>query len=296
MPMEFDAVSKYLLDAGPREWLELCGCDTSAEIVPVVSDLSTVTANADKFYRIKEKSPWLVNFEPYSSRDKSGPARICLYSVLGLTKLKLPVHTVVVLLSPRADGPQWTGDLLARVPGKTKSYLTFSYDVLRVWEIPPKVLLKGGIATLALAPISKIEKNELPELMRTILDRVDAELPPDQRQNYLAAMCSLMGLCYKADFVAKLIQGFDQMRESSVVQLWIKEGEAKGVAKGEVKGIAKGERQALLTVLSGRFGKIGAALTRRLSKIEDSKQLNHLVHFAAIDPDLQTFVNRIKNP
>ena len=105
MAMEFDAVSKYLLEAGPREWLELAGWTTQAKLSPVDSDLSTVTSNADKFFRVEEDPPWLVNFEPFSSRDATGPPRVFLYHALGMVKLGLPVLSVVILLSPRADLP-----------------------------------------------------------------------------------------------------------------------------------------------------------------------------------------------
>lgn len=285
MSMEFDAVSKYLLDVGPGEWLALSGRTTSAKLTPVVSDLSTVTANADKFYLVEEHSPWLVNFEPFSSRDPNGPARVCLYSNLGLVKLGLPVYTVVVLLSRRANAREWTGTFQARIPGKTQPYLKFQYDVIRIWEIPAEVLLNGGIGTLALAPISKIGKNELPQLMRKIFARVDAEVPPGQRRNYLAAMSSLMGLCHNADFVEKLFKGIHDMRESSVVQEWLKEGRAEGRLEGE--------RDALLTVLKTRFGRINASVNRRLSEITDIKQLQSLLQFASTDPNLEAFVDHI---
>jgi predicted transposase YdaD len=290
MPMEFDAVSKYLLDTGPGEWLALSGRKTSAPLTHVVSDLSTVTANADKFFRVEEHPPWLVNFEPFSSRDKTAPQRVCLYSILGLAKLELPVLTVVNLLSKRADGPEWKKSFSAKLPGEERPYLHFEFSVLRIWEVSPEILLEGGIATLALAPISKIGKNEVSGLMREIFARVEAEIPPEERRNYLAAMSTLMGLRYPADFVAKLFKDFSEMRESSVVQLWLNEGREEG----REEGLENGQRRSLLTVLEAQFGEIPDDLVQQVAGITDIDQLDLLVRSAVTDRSLKAFLKRIK--
>jgi hypothetical protein len=292
--VEFDAVSKYILDTGPRAWLALTGRATSAQLTAVDSDLSTVTANADKFFCVEENPPWLVNFEPFSSRDANAPKRICLYSILGLTKLDLPIFTVVILLSRRAEMPEWTGEFSAKLPGDSSPYLNFQYSVVRVWELAPELLLEGGIATLALAPISRVSKNEVPAVLKEVLDRVDVEVPFSERRNYRAAIGTLMGLVHDADFVKGLFKDFSEMRESSVAQIWLEEGREEGREEGIFLGEVKAKHDDLLLVLSTRFGEVGFDVTRQLETITDAKQLTTLMRLAISDPDLPTFLERLK--
>ncbi len=103
MSKRFDATPKFLLELGPADWLALIGRPTTAPVSIIESDLSTVTSQADKIFRIDEPQPWLAHFEPFSSRDADAPRRMCRYSILIEVKFNLPVWTVVILLRPEAD-------------------------------------------------------------------------------------------------------------------------------------------------------------------------------------------------
>jgi hypothetical protein len=75
------------------------------------------------------------------------------------------VLSVVVLLCPEADSPQWTGLLQRGLPGETP-LSTLRYEVIRVWTVPVERLLSGGTGTLALAPISDVPESQVRGVIR----------------------------------------------------------------------------------------------------------------------------------
>jgi hypothetical protein len=134
-----------------------------------------------------------------------------------------------------------------------------------------------------LAPISKIEKNRVPDVLRQVFARVEAEVPAHEQRNFLAAMYSLMGSCYSANFVKRLIKDMSAMRESSFVQMWIDEGSTKT------------RRDDVLSVLHERFGEFDGDVDVQLAKISDNAQLGELLKFAVKDRSIKTFRARLKD-
>lgn len=55
------------------------------------------------------------------------------------------------------------------------------------------------------------------------------------------------------------------LREASIVQDWIREGMEKGIEKGRRDSL----REAILDVLSERFGMIGPEVARKLEAVEE---------------------------
>ena len=51
-------------------------------------------------------------------------------------------------------------------------YLRFRYQVMRVWQLPPRPLLTGGLALLALAPISAVTPADLPGIIQQMERRL----------------------------------------------------------------------------------------------------------------------------
>jgi hypothetical protein len=143
MSHRYDASTKYLVETRLADWLPLCGLKTTAPIQVIDSDLSTVTAAADRVLRICEDPPWLAHIELQSSRDPDLISNLPLYNVVLERHQGMPVRTFVVLLRPSADSPALTGTVERAFPGESP-YLTFRYGVVRVWELPPETFLSGG--------------------------------------------------------------------------------------------------------------------------------------------------------
>ena len=75
-------------------------------MIVIDSNLSTVTADADKVLWVDEPAPWIEHIELQAARDTELPDRGHWYSTLLRRSHKVPVHTTLVLLRPAADGPE----------------------------------------------------------------------------------------------------------------------------------------------------------------------------------------------
>src|SRR5262249_24112539 len=142
MRKPFDATTRELVDLGPAAWLDFLDIPCSdPDLVEVIdSNVSTVTAEADKVVRIGGPQPRIVHAEILAGRDLTLPERAHWYNTLLRRRHRVPVWTAVVLLRPAADGPDLTGTYEESFPGKGLS-LWFAHDVIRVWQLPPEGLL-----------------------------------------------------------------------------------------------------------------------------------------------------------
>lgn len=270
MSKPFDVTSKFLIEQHPADWLAFAGW-TADEVQVIDADLASVTAAADKVLRVSGPPPWLGHVEAQASYEEDMAERFHSYSVLLRRRHRLPVHTVVVLLRPEADGQAMSGELrYYRTDGAC--YEWFSYQVVRVWETSVESLLTGGLGTL---PLAAVERARLPEVIRRMDARITEEVSAGEAKTFWMSTSLLMGLRYPFDFIGTLLQGVKNMdlRESSTYQAILAEGEAIGEAKGE----AKGEANALLRLGGRRFGTPSATVRAAITTMIDVSRLNRLI-------------------
>src|SRR5205085_1061348 len=135
------------------------------------AELSTVTAAADKVVRVGGAVPWVWHVEPQSSRAPGQAATLRLYNALLADRFGPPVRTTLLLLRRSADAPDLTGLLEERFPDE-EPYLTFRYQVVRVWQQPLAAFLEGGLGLLPLAPLTGVTEAELPGVLRRMEERI----------------------------------------------------------------------------------------------------------------------------
>lgn len=176
MAFPFDATWKFFADLNPKDWLTLVGRSAEVEAVELDSDLSTVSATADKLILIKGPKPSIEHIEVQSGRDIRMPIRVCRYGVLLLYEKRVPINSTVILLRPEADGPELTGIYRAASHDGIE-YLQYRYNVIRIWEMPAERFLTGGIGVLPLAFLGKIEDERLPEVLENVRLQVESQLP-----------------------------------------------------------------------------------------------------------------------
>jgi predicted transposase YdaD len=112
----FDATTKELLERNPRAWLEFLLSRDVGKVRVVNADLSTITSEADKVFRVEGRKPWMVHVELVSRRGPTLTHRIQRYNILVRCRHKLPVQSIVVLLRREADGPSLSGLLQDHLP------------------------------------------------------------------------------------------------------------------------------------------------------------------------------------
>lgn len=145
---QYDAVTRLLLENHPLDWLAMFGLDPGEGVKVVNSDLSTVTAEADKVLLIEAPERWIVHVEVQSTYQKALPQRLLRYNVMLNVRHEVPVHSVVVLLFPESDGPAISGQYEQASPdGRCR--IGFDYQVVRVWQ-ESLDSLAAGIGTIPL--------------------------------------------------------------------------------------------------------------------------------------------------
>ena len=61
------------------------------------------------------------------------------------------------------------------------------YRCLRVWEVPAKKWLSGGLGLLPLAPLGDVEPGKLPAVIAQMKQRLDRTLPDRQKADLWSA-------------------------------------------------------------------------------------------------------------
>jgi hypothetical protein len=119
MAEPFDATMRELFELEPAAWLEFLGIPVvdPNQVEVIDSNLSTVTAEADKVVRVGGPQPVIVHIEFLSGRDLAYPEQAHWYNTLLHRRHRVPAWTVLVLLRPAADGPELTGIYEESFPG-----------------------------------------------------------------------------------------------------------------------------------------------------------------------------------
>ncbi len=279
---DFDITSKFLIEAGPRDWLALAGLPMPtdpAAVTAVDADLATVSNAPDKLIRVNHPTdPYVAHVEFQSGADVRLDDRVLLYNVLARWRHRLPVRSVVFLLRPEAVTPRLRGRV--REPASGVARLSFNYDLVRVWELPVETLLTGGIATLPLAPVSAVGPGELPAVIARMRERFDREVPKPEAADLWQSTAVFLGLWYDKPFIKAMLTGVLGMTESVIYQEIMAVGKAEGMAKGKAEGMAKGkvegERAMLVRRATRRFGPPPPAILARLAAIAETAEIERL--------------------
>ena len=263
----FDALTRSLLEKYPADWLNQLGLIHGEPVRVMNSDLSSVTAEADKVIRVDGPEPWLVHIELQAGYDRTLPRRLLRYNALLNLKHDLPVHTVAILLHPGADGPELSGVLRQQSPdGRCR--LEFCYHLVRAWEWDTEAILAGGVGLLPLAPLSALELDQIPIIVERLKQRVDPAAVTAEISELWTSAAIMAGLRFPWELIKHCFGGITAMCESSTIQAFIEEGRQEGRA---------GEARRIILRLGGiRFGEAGDAVVSRLDAISDLEKLEQL--------------------
>ena len=179
MSLPFDATIKDVVQVCPADVAAVLGLDELGPPSILNVDLSTITAATDIVFGFGEPLVSIYDLNFQSGRDAALAARLLLYNALLYQRFGVPVHTIVVLLRPAADDLALTGKLKYRTR-RRGGKLDFSFEVVRLWQLPVRSILQGGVGTLPLAPLCRQLgdlplEDALPDLVRQIDSRLSRE-------------------------------------------------------------------------------------------------------------------------
>jgi len=281
MSKPFDATLRKLIELEPVAWLRFLHIPVAdpARVKVIDSNLSTVTAEADKVLWVGDPEPWIELVELQAGRNLDLPERVHWYSTIIRHSFQVPVHSTIILLRPAADGSDLNG-VFEQKDRRGDVYSWFRYDVVRVWEQPVEEVLAAGLAVLPLAPVSNVPEERVPSVLLAMSDRMARETSREQAAMLWTATRILMGLRYEEKQVDAIIEGVSAMlfgiegiEESSVYQGILRKGEAKGRAEGAVEEA----RQVLLRHGRKKFGPTDERVEATIATIGDLDRLHDLI-------------------
>jgi predicted transposase YdaD len=268
--MPFDVTMKDLIEENARAWAERFHPYPVLDVAVIDADVSTVTAHADKVLRVREAdgSECLLNIEAEGRHAADVPDRMLHYAVLLRHHHGLPVRSVVILLRASANASAVTGTLEVRRRPDEPPYLTFTYEVVRLWAEPLAPLLAGPVGLLPLAPLTDEAQADLPGVVGRVVERLRTETTREQAGKMETATLILMGMRYEKEFVEQLFRGVEDMEESTTYQAILQ--------RGEERGAARSLRETILRQGRRKFGEPSAELVQTLEGIANLERLQGL--------------------
>ena len=267
MSQPFDISMKDLIERDPTGWAQSFSPEPVLSAEVIQSDTSALSA-ADKVLRVQVASgTFLLNIEPQSSYDARLAERLQFYSSVLSWRENLPVRSVALLLRREANVPALQGTLTRRCPGEPSEYLTFHYQVMRVWAQPEAPFLRGPLALLPLAALTDEAEPHLAETVEQSLQRIQQEAPASEASTIQLALFLLLGLRYDPAVTETLFLRAKAMQESSTYH-WLKER--------QLRDEARGLREGMLHFGRKKLGEPPAAFLASLEQIDNHDRLRAL--------------------
>jgi len=293
----FDVTTKELIWDDPAAWLERFAVGPPGPVEMIDSDITALTAAADKVIKVGGPEPYLVNLELQSSHDSDLVATLWFRQAALFRRHRLPVLTVLVLLRRDANSPRLSGAFEIRMPDGWETN-RYNYRVVRLWGEDPEPYLTAGVNLVPLAPLTNVTAEELPSLVRRMAGRISAEPRPRALKLWTAAYL-LMGLCYSEEVVSQLLEGVLGMQESTTYQAILREGRQEGLVEGRQEGLIEGritgEQQLLIRQGTKRFGRPDPAILEAIEAICDVERLEALGE-RIVDPDVRDWNSLLGAP
>ncbi len=259
--MPFDATMKDLIEENARAWAERFHPYPVLAVAVIDGDVSTVTARADKVLRVTEDGgECLLNIEAEGRHAADAPDRMMQYSILLRHRHGLPVRSVVLLLRSSANALALTGTLEVRRRPEEPPYLTFTYEVVRLWTQPLAPLLTGPLGLLPLAPLTDEARADLPGVVGRVVSRLRAETTREQAGKMETATLILLGLRYENAIIQQLFREVPEMEESTTYQYIMRRGVTETILR-------QGRR---------KFGEPSAEQAQSLKDIANNERLQQL--------------------
>lgn len=268
MAKPFDATLNALIDAHVDDWVRFLAARAGTPVGPATvldTDLSA-TLQADRLFRVDAAVPYAIHLELESTGWLGIPDQLLRYNVAARAAIGLPVHSVLVLLRPKANATDLTG-VHEIVGADGRAYHTFRYAVVRVWHESVDVMLSAG---LGMAPLA-ILTNEAAGDPGSAVIRVAEQMHQDGAAgkalgSMLESVRILTGLRYNAEQVAEFYRSVSMVRwEDSSTYVEIIE-----------RGRLTANRATILRLGNRRFGPPPSDVEAIVEGIADKDRLDRI--------------------
>jgi predicted transposase/invertase (TIGR01784 family) len=268
----FDNVSKFLVErysADFATWL----LGESIELTTLSpTELSLEPIRADALILLQSDDV-VLHCEFQTNTSAKIPFRMADYRLRVYRRFPQKRMVQVVIYLRPTDSP------LAYETAFRLENLECRFNVVRIWEVEPEVLL----ATPGLLPYAVLSRTDAPEgMLRQVVSRLE-QLPNSASKNDLMAATSILGgLKLEGDTIRRVIRS-EMMRESVIYQEIVQESELKQA------------QSLILRQLNRRVGNLSLELETRVKTLPlvrleelgeallDFSQVNNLVAWLDVD-------------
>src|SRR5438552_3042589 len=268
MPFPFDAALKELAQISPGDLLAEIAWPADGPVRVLNVDLSAVSASGDFVLGIGDPLQYIVSVEFQAGPDAALAQRVLLYNALVHYRYGVPVHSVVVLLRPKAESPALDGSIRYQARAG-RGHMDFGFEIVRLWQRPAEALLSGSLATLPLAPLGQLPAGSspgeaLPAIIRRIEERLSQDATPEAAAKLMRATFVLTGMVVAKATLQNLFAGVRFMQESSAYDVLVEEGEVKAL------------RETLLRQGRKRFKSADESIAASVNTITDLDRLKRM--------------------
>ncbi len=255
-----DNISKYLIEqysADFAAWL-LGESITLTTINPTELNVEPIRAASVMLLR---SSQVILHTEFQTVSDETMPFRMADYYLR--LKRKFPqqnIQQVVIYLKPTSS------DLVRQTSYQTP-VMTHQFRVIRLWEEPLEIFLSTpGLLPYAVLSRATDKQRVLAQVVRELEQIADSR----EQRNLVAATSILAGLQLNEQTIRQLMRS-PVMRESTMYQAILREGEERGLEQGLelglIEGRTAGERELVFKQLTRKLGSLSPELTASVSSL-----------------------------
>jgi hypothetical protein len=207
-----------------------------------------------------------LNFQ--SGRETELPGRICLYNAALHHRLHVPIHSVVILLRPKADDPGINGRH-AYTGQPRRGRMDFRYEVIRIWQRPARRLLRCGPGVLPLSVLGALPpgvavEDGVADVVARLCRRLKRTYDQEVANHVLTSAFVLSGLRLSREKAVNVFRRVRALEDSTTYQYIIEQGEIKGV------------RRMLLELGTNRFGAPTKQVRAAIQELEDLSRLRRM--------------------
>ena len=268
MPLRFDAMLKDLARRYPVDYVSTFRLGSTADIHALNVDLSVISAATDVVLGHGDPPKSILDLNFQSGPDPNLSDRVCLYNAVLRYQYHVPVHSVAILLRPKADDPRITGRLVyTGQPRRGK--MDFRFEVFRIWKVPAQRLLRSGPGVLPLSVLGALPPGVskaagVADVIDHLWRRVQSQYPPDVADYLFTSTFVLSGLRLDREFAVKLFRRYHAVEDSTTYQYIIEQGALRGV------------RALLLEQGASKFGAPTDKVKDAIQGLEDLPRLKRM--------------------
>jgi hypothetical protein len=264
---QYDSTLNVMIDEYPTNWGYFLASRAGVPLGPITTidtDLSS-TLQADRLFQVDGPVRSVLHLELESTGRLGIPAELLRYNVAAWGATGLPVHSIVMLLRPKANASDLTGHYEI-IGANHRTYLSFGYTVVRLWEESVDALLAAGPGIAPLALLTNEADADLSTAFQRFRNRLKLDGIADTvERTVLGLAYVLCGLRYSDEQIENLYRSLSMtLEDSTTYQLILQRGRVD-------------EAQSLILRMGTKqFGEPSSATASSIRGIADRDRLERI--------------------